>query len=135
MLEAVVIVLRRDERVLVIRRGPDVTRPGFWSAPSGRVEPGEAQADAVVREAREELGLTVLPLRQVWITTTDDQRYRLHWWLADITGGELVPHPGEVAEVRWVSPEEFLGLDPVFGAHREFFTRILPALDAATTRQ
>ncbi|MEJ8668583.1 hypothetical protein WKI71_08715 [Streptomyces sp. MS1.AVA.1] len=38
------------------------------------------------------------------------------------------PRPGEVAEARWVTPEEFLSLDPVFEGDREFFERILPTL-------
>ena len=45
-------------RLLVIRRG----RPpgaGRWSLPGGRVEPGESDAEAVVRELLEETGLRV----------------------------------------------------------------------------
>jgi 8-oxo-dGTP pyrophosphatase MutT (NUDIX family) len=125
--DAVAIVLRDGPRVLAIRRGAGVPRAGFWSAPTGRVEDGESAADAVVREALEELGLTVRPLREVWTSTTDDGRYRLRWWLADIIGGTLTPHAGEVAEARWVTPAEYLALEPGFAAHREFFERILPA--------
>jgi 8-oxo-dGTP diphosphatase len=55
--QAVVPILRKDGRVLVIRRGPDVILPGYWCPPSGRVEPGETQEQAVRRELAEELGL------------------------------------------------------------------------------
>ncbi|HEY6793593.1 MAG TPA: NUDIX domain-containing protein [Kineosporiaceae bacterium] len=47
-------------RLLLIRRG----RPpalGAWSLPGGRVEPGEDDATAVVREVAEETGLDVVP--------------------------------------------------------------------------
>ena len=128
MRDAVVIVLRDGPRVLAIRRGATVPRSGYWSAPTGRVEDGEAATDAVVREAREELGLDVRPLREVWTSTTDDSRWRLRWWLAEITGGELVPHADEVAEARWVTPAEYLALEPGFAAHREFFEHVLPTL-------
>ena len=47
--EAVVAVLLRADRVLAIRRGPGVARPGYWQPLSGRIEPGESQRDAVVR--------------------------------------------------------------------------------------
>jgi 8-oxo-dGTP pyrophosphatase MutT (NUDIX family) len=126
--EAIVAVLLRGDRVLAIRRGPDVARPGYWQPLSGKVEPGETQEQAVVREVREEVGLTVVPLAKVWESETDDRRFRLHWWTARADTGEVVPDPREVAEARWVTPEEFLALDPVFDGDREFFERILPEL-------
>lgn len=128
MEEAVVAVLRRGERMLVVRRGPRARRPGYWSPVSGRIEAGESQAEAVVREVREEVGLEVRPLGKVWECPTDDGRYRLHWWSVEVTGGELDPEPGEVAEARFVDPSEFLALEPTFEGDREFFERVLPRL-------
>lgn len=124
--DAVVAVLLRGGRLLAIRRGPDVARPGYWQPLSGKVEPGETQEQAVVREVREEVGLTVVPEARIWESETDDGRFRLHWWTARADAGEVVPDPDEVAETRWVTPEEFLALDPVFDGDREFFERILP---------
>ncbi|MFI7414460.1 NUDIX domain-containing protein [Streptomyces sp. NPDC049627] len=126
--EAIVAVLLRADRVLAIRRGPAVARPGYWQPLSGRIEPGESQREAVVREVQEEVGLTVVPLAKVWESETDDGRFRLHWWIARAETGEVVPDPDEVGEARWVTPEEFLSLDPVFDGDREFFERILPDL-------
>ncbi len=126
--EAIVAVLLRADRILAIRRGPAVARPGYWQPLSGKVEPGESQREAVVREVREEVGLTVVPLAKVWESQTDDGRFRLHWWTARADTGDVVPDPGEVGEARWVTPEEFLALDPVFDGDREFFERILPGL-------
>jgi ADP-ribose pyrophosphatase YjhB (NUDIX family) len=50
----------RDERgrLLLIRRGHAPSR-GLWSVPGGRVEPGETEQAAVVREVAEETGLVV----------------------------------------------------------------------------
>lgn len=127
--EAIVaVLLRGTDRVLAIRRGPAVARPGYWQPLSGKVEPGETQREAVVREVREEVGLTVVPLAKVWESETDDGRFRLHWWTARADTGDMVPDPDEVGEARWVTPEEFLSLDPVFDGDREFFERILPGL-------
>ena len=47
-------------RLLVIQRGHDPGR-GLWSVPGGRVEPGEDDAAALVREMHEETGLDVAP--------------------------------------------------------------------------
>ncbi|MEW2612550.1 NUDIX domain-containing protein [Streptomyces sp. NPDC047880] len=126
--DAIVAVLRRGERLLAIRRGPAVARPGYWQPVSGKVEPDETQEQAVVREAHEEVGLTVVPEAKVWESETDDHRFRLHWWTARADSGDVLPDPGEVAETRWVTPREFLALDPVFDGDREFFERILPQL-------
>ena len=45
-------------RLLLVRRGNPPSR-GLWSVPGGRVEPGESEVDAVVREVAEETGLQV----------------------------------------------------------------------------
>ncbi|MEU6144816.1 NUDIX domain-containing protein [Streptomyces sp. NPDC047081] len=126
--EAIVAVLRRDGRVLAIRRGPSVSRPGYWQPLSGKLEPGETQQEALVREVQEEVGLSVSPGAKVWESETDDGRFRLHWWTADAAHGDIVPDPVEVAETRWVTPEEFLALTPLFEGDREFFEDILPGL-------
>jgi 8-oxo-dGTP pyrophosphatase MutT (NUDIX family) len=123
----VVAVLARAGRVLVIRRGPAVVNPGYWTLPSGRVEPGESQPAALVREIREELGLSAHPLAKVWECDTDDGGFRLHWWTAR-AAGDPVPEPAEVAELRWLPPGEFRLLSPTFAGDHEFFERVLPTL-------
>lgn len=129
MNEAVVAVLRRGERVLVIKRGPLALLPGYWSPLSGRIEPGESQQETVVREVREEIGLEVRPVAKVWECETDDRAFRLHWWLVESAGGEMRLDPGEVSDACWVNDEEFLELEPTFEGDREFFLRVLPGLE------
>jgi 8-oxo-dGTP diphosphatase len=52
-------VVRRGDAILVTRRPDRPGRPGQWEFPGGKVEPGEAEADALRRELREELGCEV----------------------------------------------------------------------------
>jgi len=57
-------VIRRDDTVLLLKRSLDKSHlPGYWDPCSGRVESGETPEQAAIREAREETGLTVAPLR------------------------------------------------------------------------
>ena len=49
-----------EGRLLLIQRGHEPGR-GLWSVPGGRVEAGEDDAAALVREMREETGLEVVP--------------------------------------------------------------------------
>ena len=127
--QAVMAVIRRGDRVLAIRRGPEVGYAGYWSVPSGRLEPGETQADAVVREVAEEVGLAVTPLAKVWECPSDDGVYQLHWWTARAHAFELTLDAGEVSEARWITRAEYFALEPVFALDRAFFESVLPTLD------
>jgi len=124
--EAVVSVVVRGESVLVIRRAESARAGGYWAPLSGRLEPGEEQEEAVVRETKEEVGLDVRPVRRVWECPTEDGSYRLHWWLAEFVGGELRPAPEEVSEARWIRPEAFSDFEPTFADDRYFFEHVLP---------
>jgi 8-oxo-dGTP pyrophosphatase MutT (NUDIX family) len=92
------------------------------------MEPGESQQETLVREVREEVGLTVVPSAKVWESRTADGQFLLHWWSARADEGEVVPDPREVAESRWVTVAEFLALEPLFPADREFFTQVFPGI-------
>src|SRR5262245_52355135 len=129
MREAIVGVVVRGDRFVAIRRGPDVVFSGYWTPPSGRLEPGETQPEAVIREMAEEIGLAVEPLAKVWECPTHDGHFTLHWWHArPLEDHPLVPQPGEVSEARWVTAAEFLALAPIFDADREFIRDVLPGL-------
>ena len=54
------IIIDELGRLLLIKRGHE-PGAGLWSIPGGRVEPGESDTQALVRELREETGLTVKP--------------------------------------------------------------------------
>ncbi|MEX2208502.1 MAG: NUDIX domain-containing protein [Myxococcota bacterium] len=130
MLEGIVAVIARDGRVLVIRRAQGIPFAGYWAPLSGRLEPGESQAQALVREVHEEVGLVVRAGRKIWECPSSDGLYRLHWWLAqlDDASREVVPDPREVSAYAWVEPAEFARLEPVFEADAVFFREIYPTL-------
>lgn len=48
----------RDDRVLIAQRPSGKSMPGLWEFPGGKVEPGEQLEAALIRELREELGVS-----------------------------------------------------------------------------
>ena len=129
LLDAIVAVITNGDKVLLIQRAPTVRGGGYWAPVSGEVEPGESQEAAVVREAMEEVGLTVRPLRKVWENITSRGTFRLHWWLAEYIGGELVIEKREVSDARWLTVDEICKMDGTFEGDREFFQKVLPLLE------
>jgi 8-oxo-dGTP pyrophosphatase MutT (NUDIX family) len=114
--EAVVAIVERDGRFLMGKRSAHkASAPGYWCPISGRVERGESQAAAVVREVREETGLNVIALARVAECDSHDGTTVLHWWrteLLDRAPARL--ENDEHSELRWVSAEEMQRLEPVF---------------------
>ena len=96
---------RADGKVLVQNRvDPDW---GGLTVPGGHIEPGESLVDSVVREMREETGLTVLDPRLIgsksWMKD-DGSRYLVLLYTATQYEGEL--HSSEEGEIRWMTLEE-----------------------------
>ena len=103
----------RDEtgRLLLIKRGHD-PEAGRWSLPGGRVEPGETDAEALIRELREETGLAVLPGPLVGAVTRPGRGEAvldIRDYSGTVTGGRLAAGD-DAADVRWVSPGDVPGL-------------------------
>lgn len=56
-------VVQHDGRVLLLQRPEHDFMGGIWELPSGKVEPGESLDQALIREVKEETGLSVTALR------------------------------------------------------------------------
>ena len=129
----VVVVVEREGRFLVIRRAATVIAPHAWCFVGGAIEAGESEADAVVREFREEVGGHVRPLHREWEHVSDDGRLHLAWWRAELIDGELCANPHEVAEFRWCAPHEIACLPDLLPSNREYLTTVL-GLEPPSTR-
>jgi 8-oxo-dGTP pyrophosphatase MutT (NUDIX family) len=55
----VMLILERDGAVCLAERRGTGYADGLLNLPSGKAEPGESVYDAVIREAREEIGVTI----------------------------------------------------------------------------
>lgn len=102
-------------RILLMERGTEPFR-GSWVLPGGLVDPGETVEEAVVREVREELGLTVEVVRLIGVFSTPGRDPRGSFvslaFHVRITGGEVIATE-EAPAHRWlVSGEQVsMGFD------------------------
>ena len=104
-LGAVVSVIFDGCRFLTIKRSQQVKAPGAIGFAGGGVEPNEDQADAIVREMREELGVTVSPIKCVWTCLTP-RGVELNFWQVSFVGEQAIRiDRNEVEFYAWHSPD------------------------------
>ena len=109
-------------RLLLIKRGHE-PGAGLWSLPGGRIEPGETDAEALVREMQEETGLAVKPgrlLGRVQRPGLAGDIIDIRDYAATVTGGTLRAGD-DAADARWVTATELATLAVTEGL-REFLT-------------
>ncbi len=113
-------MIERDERLLIIRRAEGIAAPGAYCFPGGGIEAGETEAEALVREIWEELGVGVRPLGRLWQSVTQWQ-VELAWWLADLEpDARLAPNPAEVAAIHWVPVGELAAWPGLLSSNHDF---------------
>ena len=95
-----------DGRLLACARAYPPELAGFWELPGGKVEPGESEPAALVRECREELGVEVTVGARVGpeVPVTGGGAV-LRVYLAGLAGDRM-PRALEHAEIRWLGPAE-----------------------------
>lgn len=122
---AVVAIIYQDNKFLLTRRSNHLdSAPGYWCPVSGRVEVGETQKEAVVREVKEEVGLEVVVVNKICAFDSHDRRYRLHWWMVEIVSGEASITCDELAEIKWVTVAEMKRLAPIFEEDIQVFEQL-----------
>ncbi|ONI71862.1 DNA mismatch repair protein MutT [Kribbella sp. ALI-6-A] len=88
-----------DGRVLAaLRPGAE----GGWEFPGGKVEPGESDQAAAVREIEEELGVRITVGQPLEGEQPIGDKYVLRVYLAELAGHDWSPTLREHAEIRWV---------------------------------
>lgn len=100
-----------DGRVLLGHRHPEREHyPDCWDAVGGHIEPGESPEEALVRECREELGVTIAEPRPV-STRWPDPELELHAFVVETWSGTPTNlAPEEHDEIGWFAPAEVTGL-------------------------
>ncbi|HEX6968140.1 MAG TPA: (deoxy)nucleoside triphosphate pyrophosphohydrolase [Micromonosporaceae bacterium] len=93
-------------RVLACARANPPQVAGMWEFPGGKVEPGETEEAALVRECLEELGVRIEVGERVGDDTPmAEGRFVLKVYSARLVDEET-PQPLEHAELRWLAADE-----------------------------
>jgi 8-oxo-dGTP diphosphatase len=102
---AVGVIKNQQGNVLISLRHQSVHQGGLWEFPGGKVEKGESVKQALIRELKEELDISIqelMPLIKINHHYTDLD-VLLDVWTVSLFSGE--PKGCEGQKIKWVSPE------------------------------
>jgi len=129
---AAVMLRAAGSEFLLARRPEGKVYAGYWEFPGGKVEPGETVREALVRELREELGISVT-VCSPWLTrvfTYPHATVRLNFWRVTAWDGEIgITAPLEHSAVDWQKCGKSASVSPILPANDP----ILKALALPTT--
>lgn len=128
MLLSTLCYLERSEEYLMLHRvkkAQDVNQ-GKWIGVGGKFQDGESPEDCILRECREETGLTLTDYRYrglVTFVSNEAPTEYMHLFTATAWTGE--PHPCDEGELAWIKKADLLSL-PLWEGDR-IFLRLLEA--------
>lgn len=106
MTQVVAALIWEGDRFLACQRPAHKARGLLWEFVGGKVEPGETKEEALIRECREELGVTI-EVGEVFMEVDHvypDLSVHLTLFQAKIVAG--TPQELEHHDIRWITPQE-----------------------------
>ena len=99
--------IEKDGQYLITQRNPHAVLPLLWEFPGGRVESGESDEQALARELKEEMGITVVVGVRSLSVSREYERYTLDLVVYRTTISEGEPECLKVHAIQWVKPSDF----------------------------
>ncbi len=106
MVEVVAALIWDKDRFMICRRPEGKARANLWEFVGGKVEAGETKKQALIRECREELDITVSADRQFMTVTHEYPDITVHLTLFYTTIQEGCPRLIEHSDLKWITPAE-----------------------------
>jgi len=117
-----------EGEVLAAQRSAPPELAGLWEFPGGKVQPGETEADALIRECQEEIGVTIKPQQFLGEVANPYWRGSVRLWSAVLSDpGSGLPIALEHLELRWLGADELSSVDWLPG-NRHFESAVRPLL-------
>ena len=107
MVQVAAALIWQDGKFMICQRPVNKTRALEWEFVGGKAEPGETLREALIRECREEIGVTVIP-GEIFMELDHvypDITIHLTLFNAVIEGGEA-PKKLEHNDIRFITPAE-----------------------------
>ena len=106
MTEVVAALIWDENRFMICQRPAHKARGSLWEFVGGKVEPGESKEEALIRECREELGVTV-DVGEIFMEVTHQYPdITVHLTLFSASIREGVPQKLEHKDIGWITAEE-----------------------------
>lgn len=106
MVDVVAALVWDQEKFMICQRPANKARPLLWEFVGGKVEPGETKEQALIRECKEELEIT-LSVGEVFMEVIHEYPdINIKLTLFNATIAEGVPTLLEHNDIRWISVDE-----------------------------
>ncbi|MGN1099989.1 MAG: (deoxy)nucleoside triphosphate pyrophosphohydrolase [Christensenellales bacterium] len=129
MTEVVAALIRESGKFMICRRPAHKSCGLLWEFVGGKVEPGETIEQALVRECREELAVTV-DVGDVFLDVYHEYPdITVHLTLFNAVIIEGIPQKIEHADIRWIAPDEIPNFE-FCPADREILIKIAETFKA-----
>ena len=106
MTEVVAALIWNDDRFLICQRPAHKARGLLWEFVGGKLEPGESAPEALIRECREELGITVSVGERFMELIHEYPDITVHLTLYNAVITQGVPQLLEHRAMAWITPDE-----------------------------
>ena len=106
MIYVVAAIIQQDDKVLICKRAKGKDLALLWEFPGGKIESGESEFQAIIRECKEELNIIIEPI-EVFGNATHDYSgtfINITFITASIIGGDL--QNVEHEDIKWVKRNE-----------------------------
>ena len=104
--EVVAALIWYNDKFMICQRPADKARALLWEFVGGKVEPGETKEQALIRECREELAIT-LDVGEVFMDVIHEYPdITVHLTLFSATIADGIPQKLEHNDIRWITPAE-----------------------------
>ena len=106
MTEVVAALIWQGERFMICQRPAHKGNALLWEFVGGKVEKGETKEEALVRECREELAITVAVGDEFMDVVHEYPDITVHLTLFHATVKEGIPQKLEHNDITWITPRE-----------------------------
>lgn len=110
MIEVIAAIIHNNEKLLICQRPKGKRCEMLWEFPGGKIEAGETPEECIVRECREELGVTIKPEKLIRAVEYEYPgiTVNIYFFFCELIDGE--PECIEHNDIQWCTIDEIMEL-------------------------